>query len=452
MTLTLTDTISEGDREFRVTGELPDAAGPGYRFRLDDEMLELFSFGYVSTNPLSLIDRGLWRVRRGIADSIPASHDGGTEVLAVDQAWATSADADPPGPFLGGPGSPQTLAQTLALGNDTGGLGIVNDTTVPGGTADVSAIATAAGTDRAAVTRSAIATGNAADASTLARSGGTGDAGAGVQADASAGTGSGDASLNAVAASGNATATATATSATGTASADKIATSGGSADASAQATADASAGTGEAYTDTYATANAGDASAVGHATTTSGTATAGSSATRGAATAYLKAISDVTNARLEASSDAGTITDLVAALAGVPRVIAVPFTYSQFVNDGGNGVLDLGVTIPADVILQPSYVEVSVAFNDSSNTDIDVTDGAANNITVRHAPQTPDTETIPGAVALGPAIGTQDPTVPRPGDVVHITAPIPLFARLLGWAQDGTTGTATLFIEYAPIP
>ncbi len=104
MSLTLTDTLAADGREATITGEVPAGIGAGFRFRLDDELLGLRGFRQhrhqPGDDPAIASDRDVWRVDRGLGDSLPAEHTATTEILAVDDAWATGTDATPPGPFL----------------------------------------------------------------------------------------------------------------------------------------------------------------------------------------------------------------------------------------------------------------------------------------------------------------------------------------------------------------
>lgn len=126
MTLTLTADIDAQMRYLTVTGTVPDSIEGGYRFRLGDEALELQ--GFVMPQHTITVDRNRWYVRRAQDGSAAATHTTGTEIKGANDAFiSATSGTTPPNPFAGGgPGGSQTLAQTLALGNDADGLPITN--------------------------------------------------------------------------------------------------------------------------------------------------------------------------------------------------------------------------------------------------------------------------------------------------------------------------------------
>jgi hypothetical protein len=129
-------------------------------------------------------------------------------VRRVNTGLATAGGGTgPQGPIgpQGPQGTPGTgggdLAVTLALGNDTGGIGIINDTTIVTGNADVSATATAAGRDSADSTHKSVTDIGHATASLLAIAP-NGDADANVTASVAIGSSGAAASRIGVSAGG----------------------------------------------------------------------------------------------------------------------------------------------------------------------------------------------------------------------------------------------------------
>lgn len=108
MSLTLASTISDAARLLTVTGTVPDEIGPGYRFRLGDELLELADFARAPiTTPITDRRRvgrdvSTWIVERGLEGSTRASHASGTAVDGATDAFTSSSTPTPPGPFLTG--------------------------------------------------------------------------------------------------------------------------------------------------------------------------------------------------------------------------------------------------------------------------------------------------------------------------------------------------------------
>lgn len=104
MTLTLTANIDADDRVLGVTGTVPDGIGPGYRFRLDDELLDLTGFEHhdvdYPANRQQDPNRNRWYVRRGLVGSTAASHTAGAAILGATDAFVSAESGETaPGPF-----------------------------------------------------------------------------------------------------------------------------------------------------------------------------------------------------------------------------------------------------------------------------------------------------------------------------------------------------------------
>lgn len=126
MALTLTGNISASARSLGVTGTVPDSIGQGYRFRLDDELLELAGFGRVNVQyPVYRQDdpdRNAWFVRRAV-DGIAASHTAGATILGATDAYvASGSETTAPEPFASGGGGasfPESWTGPVADGSVT---------------------------------------------------------------------------------------------------------------------------------------------------------------------------------------------------------------------------------------------------------------------------------------------------------------------------------------------
>jgi hypothetical protein len=124
MAVTLAASIGADDKFLLVDGAVGDEVQPGYRFRVDDEMLE---FGAFDTR--DRVDRSGWYVERGLEGSTAASHAEGADIVAVSDTYGAG------GPFSGGGGG--DLETILATGNTTGEHAIV----MPMGTIDGTTVA-----------------------------------------------------------------------------------------------------------------------------------------------------------------------------------------------------------------------------------------------------------------------------------------------------------------------
>lgn len=108
MTLTLSSSISPTDRVIAVTGTVPDDIERGFRFRIDDEALVFTAFEPRAvvgsrrpgpSTPRAGQNRARWKVQRGDLGTEPASHETGTEIVAVADAWGSGIGVVPPSPF-----------------------------------------------------------------------------------------------------------------------------------------------------------------------------------------------------------------------------------------------------------------------------------------------------------------------------------------------------------------
>lgn len=112
MALELTANIGATDTRFEVTGEVPPSIVAGeYRFRLDDEVLDLVGFSPAQGIRTWPVDRNAWIVQRGILDTTPATHEMGAPIEAVVDAYTAGADEDQPGPIPDG-GGPHAASHT----------------------------------------------------------------------------------------------------------------------------------------------------------------------------------------------------------------------------------------------------------------------------------------------------------------------------------------------------
>lgn len=111
MTLSLGGSINDTDTIMTVVGTVPASIEPGYLFRLDDEMLQLVRFAarpitFGTSRAEGALDRNVWRIRRGMQGSVPASHSGETAIDGVVDAFTSGDDEDAPSPFP--PGAPSS--------------------------------------------------------------------------------------------------------------------------------------------------------------------------------------------------------------------------------------------------------------------------------------------------------------------------------------------------------
>lgn len=156
MALTLTSDVGLTDRTITITGTVPDSIGPGYAFRLDDELLILTTFEleevqYPVWRQLDP-DPNLWIVRRAQGSSTLATHSSGTAVRGAADAFTASTDEEPPAnvfPAGGGGGSISVTDGTTTVNPVTSIRGAV----ITEGQAGVAGIGTAvvAGDDPGAI-------------------------------------------------------------------------------------------------------------------------------------------------------------------------------------------------------------------------------------------------------------------------------------------------------------
>lgn len=94
-TLTLSDTITAFQREFRVDGEVTSDHHVGYRFRIDNEAFELAGFVQErwGDKPFRRDNPRFWRVTRGILGTTKAEHDADVALYAIVDELATSGSA-----------------------------------------------------------------------------------------------------------------------------------------------------------------------------------------------------------------------------------------------------------------------------------------------------------------------------------------------------------------------
>lgn len=125
MTLTLTANINASVRLLHVTGTVSADIEPTYRFRLDDELLELQAFVPMSgINRPSNPDRNRWYVRRGLDLTEAASHTAGATIKGAADAFVSGTDQDAPDPFSSGGGGGSGLTNPLTEDLDADGHAI----------------------------------------------------------------------------------------------------------------------------------------------------------------------------------------------------------------------------------------------------------------------------------------------------------------------------------------
>lgn len=97
MSLTLAANIGADATTLRVSGTLTADCRPGFRFRIDDEMLELLSFGL--TRPPRREMRLVWNIDRGLEGSARAPHSSGAAIRGINDAYLSGSNPTIPGPF-----------------------------------------------------------------------------------------------------------------------------------------------------------------------------------------------------------------------------------------------------------------------------------------------------------------------------------------------------------------
>ncbi len=354
-------------------------SGLPWRFTLDSEVV------YVTGGSPTLLS-----VDRGCDDTVRASHPKGTVLTPA------------PIPTSSGPGGSQTLAQTLALGNDTGGspitdvsngltllggqIGIADTTAVPGTDANASAAATA-DADDAYVQSTAASNSGAANVTRSAVSGALGG-------------GSGNASANTIA-----------NSVDGTASAVVFAVASGS----------------------------GNADATTTATAAGGTASIGPTADSG-------------GARVAVSSPAGSIPDLVAALTGLPQWHLFTVEFADFTDDGsGNFITPTVATIPARAILSGVGLRITQAFNATAEGALDLNLHAGVGNLIAWADARLVTGQPDGNTDFAPFIGLSGDLPSWPASFAKGFAWLaptdtPVICQRFIAANDATTGSAVVYL------
>lgn len=295
----------------------------------------------------------------------------------------------------GGGGSTPTLAAVLGVGNDTGGLGIVNDTSGPGGPANVNAESYAEGTDGASADRNATAGGSGnASAVTTARSVGGGGASAGTTATVS---GAGAADIT-------------------------IAVNSDAASAALILTADATA----------AHLGLHDGTSTGGATNFLGSDGAGNAVWR-----------DVPQA---------SVAGLVAALAAVPRTVRKDLVLADFTDDGnGNGVAVV-CALPAGAFVGNGAIFCTETFDDST-FDLYVSCGDLNPAAIGTGFYWDRTLAEFGSQTQIAGNQLNDGGAPSWIDrVLILPGGVSFGAYLKGWANDGATGACSVVIEVTTAP
>lgn len=161
--------------------------------------------------------------------------------------------------------------------------------------------------------------------------------------------------------------------------------------------------------------------------------------------------STLANDTLAINSTAGTIPDLVAALAAAQRTIRRTIPFSAFADDGNGNGIALVYTLPEGGSIKNGGLWVTTAFDDSGADNeihvgaLDPASLAAGFSYISQHKSGADTQIIGNQLNDGGGGGWADRVISLPGGV-------PLGVYLPAWGNDGTTGVCIVELDVCDSP